>query len=153
MADVIAVPGVLLPSNPTQSRVSRETPPQLAAVFDEAIANLVANRAREGNATAIAMADYLMEDAVAEINRAAAEIARRAADRQTQLTPDRPRFVAGVLGPTNRTASISPDVNDPGYRNVGFDALVAAYGESVTALQVAGVFVALGGGFLVTRAE
>ena len=66
------------------------------------------------NSTAIAMADYLMEDAVYDLNFASARIARAAADAQTELTPERPRFVAGVLGPTNRTASISPDVNDPG---------------------------------------
>ena len=91
------------------------------------------------NSTAIAMADYLMEDVVAELNREAAKLARRAADRQTALTPARPRFVAGVLGPTNRTASISPDVNDPAYRNVGFDALVAAYSESLDGLIEGGI--------------
>ncbi len=91
------------------------------------------------NATAVAMADYLMEDVIGELNREAARVARRAADRQSALSPDRPRFVAGVLGPTNRTASISPDVNDPGYRNVSFDALVAAYTEAVTGLIEGGV--------------
>ena len=91
------------------------------------------------NATAIAMADYLMEDVIGELNREAARIARRAADRQSALTPDRPRFVAGVLGPTNRTASISPDVNDPGHRNVSFDALVRAYTEAAAGLIEGGI--------------
>ena len=91
------------------------------------------------NSTAIAMADYLMEDAVYDLNLDSARIAREAADSQTVLTPGRPRFVAGVLGPTNRTASISPDVNDPGFRNAGFDALAAAYREAASGLVEGGV--------------
>ena len=86
------------------------------------------------NATTIAMADYEMESLSAEINLAAARLARRMADEKTDETPERPRFVAGVLGPTNRTCSISPDVNDPAYRNVTFDELVEAYIESTKAL-------------------
>ncbi|WP_135384589.1 methionine synthase [Vibrio tasmaniensis] len=86
------------------------------------------------NATTIAMADYDMESLSEEINYAAAKLAREAADEWTVKTPDKPRFVAGVLGPTNRTCSLSPDVNDPGYRNVSFDELVVAYSESTRAL-------------------
>jgi 5-methyltetrahydrofolate--homocysteine methyltransferase len=86
------------------------------------------------NGTRIAMADYGMEDLVPELNREAARLARQVADEWTAKTPERPRFVAGVLGPTNRTASISPDVNDPGYRNVDFPTLVANYRESAAAL-------------------
>ncbi|MDY0050509.1 MAG: homocysteine S-methyltransferase family protein, partial [Halothiobacillaceae bacterium] len=86
------------------------------------------------NATRIAMADYGMEALSYEINVAAARLAREAADAMTARTPDKPRFVAGVLGPTNRTASISPDVNDPGFRNTSFDALVEAYAESARGL-------------------
>ncbi|MFA0069255.1 methionine synthase [Vibrio breoganii] len=86
------------------------------------------------NSTTIAMADYEMEDLSEEINFAAAKLAREAADEWTAKTPDRPRYVAGVLGPTNRTCSISPDVNDPGFRNVSFDELVEAYKESTLAL-------------------
>ena len=86
------------------------------------------------NSTTIAMADYNMEALSAEINREGARIARKMADQKTAETPDRPRFVAGVLGPTNRTCSISPDVNDPAFRNVSFDELVIAYTESTTAL-------------------
>ena len=91
------------------------------------------------NATRIAMADYQMEELSAEINREAARLARKVADEWNAKTPEKPRFVAGVLGPTNRTASISPDVNDPGKRNVTFDALVDAYKESTEALIEGGV--------------
>lgn len=80
------------------------------------------------------MADYDMQAQSRDINLAAAKLARKAADEFTAKTPDKPRFVAGVLGPTNRTASISPDVNDPGKRNVTFDELVEAYSESTEAL-------------------
>ncbi|MCU5785677.1 methionine synthase [Alloalcanivorax marinus] len=88
------------------------------------------------NSTSIAMADYDMQELVHDINLAAARVARRAAD--AVATAERPRFVAGVLGPTNRTASISPDVNDPGYRAVNFDQLVAAYRQATHALVEGG---------------
>ncbi|MBH0539839.1 methionine synthase [Salmonella enterica] len=91
------------------------------------------------NSTTIAMADYRMESLSAEINYAAAKLARACADEWTARTPEKPRFVAGVLGPTNRTASISPDVNDPAFRNITFDQLVAAYRESTKALVEGGV--------------
>jgi len=90
------------------------------------------------NATSIAMADYQMESLSAEINFEAARLARICADAWTAKTPDRPRYVAGVLGPTNRTCSISPDVNDPAYRNVTFNQLVEAYRESTRALVEGG---------------
>src|SRR6185437_2656466 len=86
------------------------------------------------SATRIAQADYRMQDQAREINASAARIARASADRWTARTPERPRFVAGVLGPTNRTASISPEVNDPGARNVSFDELVDAYREAAAGL-------------------
>ncbi len=86
------------------------------------------------NSTSVAMADYHMEELVYELNVEAAKIARAAADTYEKKDPARPRFVAGALGPTNRTASISPDVNDPGFRNVSFDALVAAYTEAIRGL-------------------
>ena len=85
------------------------------------------------NATTIAMADYDMQSLSAEINREGARLAREACDEIEKAT-GKPRYVAGVLGPTNRTASISPDVNDPGFRNVSFDELVDAYTESTHAL-------------------
>ena len=90
------------------------------------------------NATAIAQADYKLEHRVRDINFAAAEIARKCADDWTGRVPGKPRFVAGALGPTNRTASISPDVNDPGARNVRFDELVATYGEAIDGLAEGG---------------
>jgi 5-methyltetrahydrofolate--homocysteine methyltransferase len=91
------------------------------------------------NSTTIAMADYHMESLSAEINYQAACLARTCADEWTARTPDKPRYVAGVLGPTNRTASISPNVNDPAFRNVSFDELVEAYRESTRALVEGGV--------------
>jgi len=95
------------------------------------------------NSTRVAMADYHMEDLSREINVAAAQIARSVADEFSEQDPDKPRFVAGVLGPTNRTASISPDVNDPGYRNVSFDSLVEAYYESTSGLVEGGADIIL----------
>ncbi|MGH2541952.1 MAG: homocysteine S-methyltransferase family protein, partial [Ardenticatenaceae bacterium] len=86
------------------------------------------------NATRISMSDYRLQDYAYEISREAARIARKVADEYTANNPDKPRFVAGGLGPTNRTASISPDVNDPGYRNVTFDELVEAYSENARGL-------------------
>jgi len=90
------------------------------------------------NATAISMADYHMEHLVAELNLAAARLAREAADEATAANPDKPRFVAGVLGPTSRTATISPDVNDPGFRNVTFDQLRETYLEAIDGLVKGG---------------
>jgi 5-methyltetrahydrofolate--homocysteine methyltransferase len=90
------------------------------------------------NSTRIAMADYAMEEHVRELNVTAARLARELADDFSKRTPDRPRFVAGVLGPTNRTASISPDVADPSARNVTFDELVAAYTEAAEGLMDGG---------------
>lgn len=91
------------------------------------------------NATSVAMADYQMEALSAEINYAAARLARACADEWSAKTPERPRYVAGVLGPTNRTCSISPDVNDPAYRNITFNQLAEAYRESTRALIEGGV--------------
>ncbi|HEV7171391.1 MAG TPA: methionine synthase [Pedococcus sp.] len=91
------------------------------------------------NAQRISLADYGMEDLAYELNVAAARLAREAADEMSRRTPDRPRWVLGALGPTNRTASISPDVNDPGTRNVTFDELVEAYLEQARGLVDGGV--------------
>ncbi|GAA4313340.1 methionine synthase [Nibribacter koreensis] len=93
--------------------------------------------------TSIAMADYQMEDLVYELNFESARIAREAADEWTAKTPDKPRFVAGAMGPTNRTASLSPDVNNPGYRAITFDELVDAYTEQIRGLVDGGVDVLL----------
>lgn len=86
------------------------------------------------NAQRISLADYHMEELGYEINVAAAKLARRAADAWNAKTPEKPRFVAGAVGPTNRTASISPDVNNPDYRNINFDDLRDAYKEQVRGL-------------------
>ncbi|MFW5656863.1 MAG: methionine synthase [Bacteroidota bacterium] len=86
------------------------------------------------NANRISMADYAMEDQVYAINFASAKLASEAAHKYTHQQPDKPRFVAGSLGPTNKTASLSPDVNDPGYRAVSFDTLVEVYAEQATGL-------------------
>ncbi len=91
------------------------------------------------NAQKISLADYKMESLAYEINLESAKIARAAADKFTLLTPGQPRFVAGALGPTNKTASLSPDVNDPGFRAVTFDQLVEAYTEQIRGLSDGGV--------------
>jgi 5-methyltetrahydrofolate--homocysteine methyltransferase len=91
------------------------------------------------NSTSIALADYGMQSLAREFNRAAASLARDAVQESVSKTPNQPRFVAGVLGPTNKTASISPDVNDPGFRAVTFEELVAAYGEAIEGLLEGGV--------------
>ena len=95
------------------------------------------------NAQSISMADYGMEALSHEINIAAARLAREAADAAEAKEPGRPRWVAGAIGPTNRTASISPDVNNPGFRNVTFDELVTAYSEQTHGLIEGGVDVIL----------
>ena len=86
------------------------------------------------NSTSISQADYHLEHLAGELNREGARLARACCDAATARTPDKPRFVIGVLGPTSRTASISPDVNDPGFRNIGFDDLRLAYRDAVAGL-------------------
>ncbi len=86
------------------------------------------------NSTSVSLADYGMEEMVYELNQASARLAREVADGFEAREPESARYVAGVLGPTNRTASLSPDVNDPGFRNVGFDELVATYTEAARGL-------------------
>ena len=86
------------------------------------------------NANAISQADYKLEHVSRELNVAAAQLAREACDAAEAQTPKQPRFVVGTIGPTNRTASISPDVANPGYRNVDFDTLVDAYREATAGL-------------------
>jgi len=86
------------------------------------------------NATSVSQADYQLEHLVYELNKAGAAVARACCDAMQARTPDKPRFVIGVLGPTSRTASISPDVNDPGFRNTSFDALRDTYREAIEGL-------------------
>lgn len=95
------------------------------------------------NATCIAMADYKMESLAYEINLESVRLAKEVAAEVTALNPDKPRFVAGTLGPTNRTASMSPEVNDPGFRNISFDELVDAYTEAMRGMCDAGVDIIL----------
>lgn len=89
--------------------------------------------------TTIAQADYHLEDAVYDLNFESARIAREVADEFTAREPHKPRFVAGAMGPTNKTASISPDVNNPGYRAISFDQLAAAFKQQAKALMDGGV--------------
>lgn len=105
--------------------------------YFEAGADIVETNTFSG--TTIAQADYHLEDAVYDINFQSAKIAKEVADEITAKEPNKPRFVAGAMGPTNRTCSISPDVNDPGFRAVTFDELVKAYYEQAKALIDGGV--------------
>ena len=107
---------------------------QIHADFLAAGADIVCTNTFGANA--ISQADYAMTDLVTEMNTESARLARRAADSAS--TPDRPRWVAGAIGPTNQTASLSPDVNDPGYRAVTFDDLARAYGAAARALILTG---------------
>ncbi len=112
----------------TQPEIVRE----IHRAYFEAGADLV--ETNTFNSTFVAQADYGMESLCAELNYESARLAREAADEYSAKTPDRPRFVIGALGPTNRTASISPDVNNPGFRNISFDELARAYLEASRAL-------------------
>ncbi|MDP2829412.1 MAG: methionine synthase [Sulfuricellaceae bacterium] len=112
----------------TQPHIIRE----IHAAYLEAGADIL--ETNTFNATSVAMADYHMEHLVYDINVAAARLAREVADEFEAGNPAKPRFVAGVIGPTSRTATLSPDVNDPGFRNVTFDQLVTAYTESIQGL-------------------
>lgn len=107
------------------------------AQYFEAGADIVETNTFSG--TTIGMADYHLEDLVYELNFESAKIAREVADEFTAKNPEKPRFVAGSIGPTNRTASMSPDVNDPGFRAVTFDELRIAYKQQVEALIDGGV--------------
>ena len=109
--------------------------------YFEAGADIVETNTFSG--TSIAQSDYNLEKYVYEINFHGAQIAKKVAQEFTKKEPLKPRFVAGSIGPTNRTASISPDVNDPGYRNTNFDQLVIAYKEQIHALLDGGVDVLL----------
>ncbi len=114
---------------------------EIHAQYFEAGADIAETNTFSG--TTIAQADYSLEDAVYQINYQSAKIAREVADEFTAKEPHKPRFVAGAMGPTNRTASISPDVNDPGYRNTSFDKLVTAYEHQAEALIDGGVDILL----------
>ena len=112
----------------TQPTIIRE----IHAAYLEAGADIV--ETNTFNANAISLADYEMASLAYELNHVSARLAREAADEAERQTPDRPRFVAGVLGPTGRTASLSPDVNNPGFRNVTFQELTEAYTTAIRGL-------------------
>lgn len=124
--------------------LSLTQPEAIAAVhrgYFEAGADIVETNTFSG--TSIAMADYGMEKLVYELNFESAKIAKKVANEFTAKEPEKPRFVAGSIGPTNKTASMSPDVNDPGYRSISFEALRIAYKEQVEALLDGGVDILL----------
>lgn len=114
---------------------------EIHAAYFEAGADIAETNTFSG--TTIAQADYDLQDYVYEINFHGAKIAREVADEFTAKNPNKPRFVAGSIGPTNRTASISPDVNDPGFRGITFDELVEAYKQQTNALLDGGVDILL----------
>lgn len=119
-------------NNDLLSLTQPEAIKEVHAKYFEAGADIVETNTFSG--TTIAMADYGMEELVYELNHESAKLAKEVADRFTAANPEKPRFVAGAIGPTNRTASMSPDVNDPGFRAVTFDDLREAYKQQVEAL-------------------
>jgi 5-methyltetrahydrofolate--homocysteine methyltransferase len=130
-------PHSLKGNNDLLSLTQPEAIASIHAQYFEAGADIVETNTFSG--TTIGMADYHLEDLVYELNFESAKIARQVADEFTEKNPDQPRFVAGSIGPTNRTASMSPDVNDPGFRAVTFDDLRIAYKQQVEALIDGGV--------------
>ena len=130
-------PVLLKGNNDLLSLTQPEAIAEIHKKYFAAGADLVETNTFSG--TTIAMADYQMEDLVYELNFESAKIARKVADEFTEKEPHKPRFVIGTLGPTNRTASMSPDVNDPGYRAVTFDDLRVAYKQQAEALIDGGV--------------
>ena len=114
---------------------------EIHSLYLEAGADILETNTFSG--TTIAQADYALEDAVYDINFHSARIAKEVANEFTQKTPNKPRYVAGAIGPTNRTLSISPDVNDPGFRAVTWDEMVLAYKEQTTALIDGGIDIVL----------
>lgn len=125
-------PSSLKGNNDLLSLTRPEIIQQIHREYFEAGADIIETNTFSG--TWIAQADYGLESAVYDINFHGAKIAREVADEFSKLTPNQPRFVAGSIGPTNRTASISPDVNDPGFRGITFDELVNAYTAQTEAL-------------------
>ncbi|MCB1617656.1 MAG: homocysteine S-methyltransferase family protein, partial [Pseudomonadales bacterium] len=117
----------------TQPEVIRE----IHTAYLEAGADII--ETNTFNSTRVSQADYGLQALAAELNLAGARLAREVADAVTARDPSRPRFVAGILGPTSQTTSISPDVNNPGYRSISFDQLVEEYREATAALVEGGV--------------
>ena len=130
-------PTSLKGNNDLLSLTQPEAIATIHAKYFEAGADIVETNTFSG--TTIAMADYLMEDLVYELNFESAKIAKKVAEEFTKANPDKPRFVAGSIGPTNKTASLSPDVNRPEYRAITFEELRIAYKQQVEALIDGGV--------------
>nr|WP_299385203.1 homocysteine S-methyltransferase family protein [Allomuricauda sp.] len=122
----------LIGNNDLLSLTQPEALAEVHRKYFEAGADIVETNTFSG--TTVGMADYGMEELVYELNYESARIAKKVADEFTAKEPEKPRFVAGSIGPTNKTASMSPDVNDPGYRAISFDELRIAYKEQVEAL-------------------
>ena len=134
-------PTSLKGNNDLLSLTQPEAIAEVHRLYFEAGADIVETNTFSG--TSIAMADYSMEDLVYELNFESAKIARKVADQFTKVNPEKPRFVAGSIGPTNKTASLSPDVNRPEFRAITFDELRIAYKQQVEALIEGGVDVLL----------
>jgi len=134
-------PSSLKGNNDLLSLTQPEAIATIHAKYFEAGADIVETNTFSG--TTIAMADYDMEDLVYELNYESAKIAKKVAEEFTKQNPDKPRFVAGSIGPTNKTASLSPDVNRPEYRAITFDELRVAYKQQVEALIDGGVDILL----------
>ncbi|EMQ96376.1 5-methyltetrahydrofolate--homocysteine methyltransferase [Xanthomarina gelatinilytica] len=134
-------PTSLKGNNDLLSLTQPEAIAEVHRLYFEAGADIVETNTFSG--TSIAMADYSMEDLVYELNFESAKIARKVADQFTKENPEKPRFVAGSIGPTNKTASLSPDVNRPEFRAITFDELRIAYKQQVEALIDGGVDVLL----------
>ncbi len=134
-------PVPLVGNNDLLSITQPEAIYEVHAKYLEAGADIIETNTFSG--TTIAMADYALEDYVTELNVVSAQLARKAADAYTAKNPSKPRFVAGSIGPTNKTASMSPDVNDPGYRAITFNELKDAYKQQASALIDGGVDILL----------
>ncbi|WP_320111205.1 methionine synthase [Draconibacterium orientale] len=130
-------PGDLKGNNDMLSLTRPDVISEIHEAYLEAGADIICTNTF--NATSISQADYNTEAYVYDINKASAEIAKKLTDKYTEANPDKPRYVAGSVGPTNKTLSLSPDVNDPGYRAISFDEVKIAYREQVEALLDGGV--------------
>lgn len=134
-------PGSLKGNNDLLSITQPEAIAEIHSKYLDVGADIIETNTFSG--TTVAMADYQLEDYVYDINYESAKIARQAADRYTRLNPEKPRFVAGAMGPTNKTCSMSPDVNNPGFRATSFDELKTAYKQQAEALLDGGVDILL----------
>src|SRR5690554_2351156 len=134
-------PGELRGNNDLLSLTRPDVILEIHRAYLEAGADIIETNTFSANA--ISQADYGLSDYVYELNLASARLARSAADEYTKRTPEKPRFVAGSIGPTSKTLSISPDVSDPGFRAVFFDAMAAAYLEQIRGLVDGGVDILL----------